>query len=46
MRIITTWNNNFHCEWYHCEIDNHRYSSPRREDVQTRINFYKTTNTN
>ena len=34
MRIITTWNNNFHCEWYHCEIDNHRYSSPRREDVE------------
>ena len=34
MRIITTYSDKWQCKWYHCEIDNHRFSSPNREDVE------------
>jgi hypothetical protein len=34
MRITTTYNNTFHCEWYHCTINDHKFSSPIREDVE------------
>ena len=34
MRIITTYNEKFQCNWYHCEIDYHRFSSPNRKDVE------------
>ena len=34
MRIITTYNEKFQCNWYHCTIDNVKYSSPYRENVE------------
>ena len=34
MRIITTYDNKWQCNWYHCTIGNVKHSSPRREDVE------------
>ena len=34
MRIQTTYNDKFQCNWYHCQIKNERFSSPRRKDVE------------
>ncbi len=34
MRITKTYNSKFNCDWFHCEINNERYSSPHRENVE------------
>ncbi len=34
MQIKTTYNDKFQCNWYHCQIKNETFSSPRIKDVE------------